>query len=213
MFSNEREGQENFYELLTKIDGTVPTIDSNTDGVIRGTILEFKLNIQNINSVLFQCIKYLSRMRNNGRDIPSQILCISLNDKKAYLFNSNDFLKEIETQYIGSASKNNNNFNTNIKPKIINYDNNLIEIVNILKNTNYIKIHIDLFCVIGYAKRFYNEDSKRKKIDFFNELKNPKILNIYPWDGKEEDFKYIMDCLNDNQHKKDLYVFLCNLYF
>jgi hypothetical protein len=39
-------------------------------------------------------------MRNLGKKIPSQILLISLNNKKAYLFNSNDFLKEIEAQYI-----------------------------------------------------------------------------------------------------------------
>jgi len=51
--------------------------------------------------VLFQAIKYLSRLRNLGKNIPSQILLISLNNETAYLFKSNDFLKEIETQYTG----------------------------------------------------------------------------------------------------------------
>ena len=57
---------------------------------------------------------------------------------------------------------------------------------------------------MGYANRFYTENPKGTKIEFFEELKNPKTLPIYPWVGTEEDFKYIMDCLNDNQHKKEL---------
>ena len=64
-----------------------------------------------------------------------------------------------------------------------------------------------MYCVVGYANRFYNENPKAKKIDFFEELRNPKTLPIYSWEGKEEDFKYIMDCLNDNQHKKELGAF------
>ncbi len=206
-FKNEKEGQIEFYTLLKKIDGTIPEYGDFTDGIIKGTILEFKLKIDNINAVLLQSIKYLSKKRNNGENIPSQILLISLNEEKAFLFDSENFLKEIETQYTGSASTNNNSFFTNIKPKEINYKNNLIEIVNILKNEKYLKVNIDLFCVYGYAKKFYSEDYKRTKINFFNELRNPKILNIHKWEGKEEDFKYIMDCLNDNQHKKELGAF------
>lgn len=206
-FNNEKEGQIDFYSLLNKIDGTIPQYDDFTDGVIKGTILEFKLQISNINTVLFQSIKYLSRKRNLGKDIQSQILLISLNDQKAYLFNSNDFLEDIEKQYIGSASQNNSNYYTDIKPKIINYKENLIEIVNILKNENFIKMHIDLFCVVGYANRFYKENPTKTKIDFFNELRSPQQLNIYPWEGEEKDFQYIMDCLNDIQHKKELGAF------
>ena len=206
-FNNEKQGQIEFYDLLNKIDGTIPTYDDFTDGVVRGTILEFKLRIDNINAVLFQAIKYLSQKRNNGKDIPSQILLISLNEQKAYLYNSNDFLKEIETQYTGCASKNNKNFYTNIKPQEIYYKENLIEVVSVLKNEDFIKTHIDLYCVVGYANRFYNENPKASKIDFFNELREPKTLPIYKWKGKEEDFQYIMDCLNDNQHKKELGAF------
>lgn len=206
-FNNEKQGQIEFYDLLNKIDGTIPTYDDFTDGVVRGTILEFKLRIDNINAVLFQAIKYLSQKRNNGKDIPSQILLISLNEQKAYLYNSNDFLKEIETQYTGCASKNNKNFYTNIKPQEIYYKENLIEVVGVLKNEDFIKTHVDLYCVVGYANRFYNENPKASKIDFFNELREPKTLPIYKWKDKEEDFQYIMDCLNDNQHKKELGAF------
>lgn len=206
-YNNEKEGQLDFYGTIKKIDGTIPEYDDFTDGVIRGTILEFKLKIDNKYSVLLQTIKYLSKKRNNGKDIPSQILLVSLNEEKAYLYNSNDFLEYIEKQYVGSASKNNKDFFTDIKAKEIYYNNNYIEIVNILKNEDFIKTHIDFYCVVGYANRFYNENPKKTKIDFFEELRNPKNLPIYPWNGNEEDFKYIMDCLNDNQHKKELGAF------
>lgn len=206
-FNNEKEGQIEFYNLLNKINGSIPLYDDFTDGTVGGTILEFKLRIDNINSVLLQAIKYLSKKRNNGKDIPSQILLVSLNEEKAYLYKSNDFLKDIEKQYIGSASINNNSYYTDIKPEIIEYSQNLKKIAEILENNEFIKINIDLYCVIGYANRFYNENPTKKKIDFFNELRDPKTLPIYPWQGHEEDFKYIMDCLNDNQHKKELGAF------
>lgn len=206
-FNNEKEGQIEFYNLLNKINGSIPLYDDFTDGIIGGTILEFKLRIDNINSVLLQAIKYLSKKRNNGKDIPSQILLVSLNDEKAYLYKSNDFLKDIEKQYVGSASINNNSYYTDIKPEIIEYSQNLKKIAEILESNEFIKINIDLYCVIGYANRFYSENPTKKKIDFFNELRDPKTLPIYPWQGQEEDFKYIMDCLNDNQHKKELGAF------
>ncbi len=206
-FNNEKEGQIEFYNLLNKINGSIPLYDDFTDGIIGGTILEFKLRIDNINSVLLQAIKYLSKKRNNGKNIPSQILLVSLNEEKAYLYKSNDFLKDIEKQYVGSASINNNSYYTNIKPEIIEYSQNLKKIAEILESNEFIKINIDLYCVIGYANRFYSENPTKKKIDFFNELRDPKTLPIYPWQGQEEDFKYIMDCLNDNQHKKELGAF------
>jgi len=92
IFNTELEWQVDFYNNLRVFDGTIPTIEDNTDWIIRWTIIEFKLTISNINIVLFQTIKYLSRMRNLGKKIPSQILLVSLNNKKAYLFKSNDFL-------------------------------------------------------------------------------------------------------------------------
>ena len=85
-FQTEKEGQADFYNKLRVFDGTIPTIEDNTDWVIRWTIIEFKTTISNINSVLSQSIKYLSRMRNLGKKIPAQILLVSLNNEKAYLF-------------------------------------------------------------------------------------------------------------------------------
>lgn len=60
-YSTELEGQKDFYnDYLPLIDRTLTLDDvfqDNTDGVLNGNILEFKLNINDLNSVLFQTIK------------------------------------------------------------------------------------------------------------------------------------------------------------
>ena len=211
-YTTEHQGQEDFYSYFKQRDNTLPEFENWTDGVIKGTILEFKLQIQNYNKVLRQTQKYLSRMRNSGKDIPAQILLVSLNDSTAYLYNSADFLKEIETPYIGSASVNNDNYTTTIEPQKIKFENNFRALEEILDKTDTIKVHIDLFDVVGYATRFYNENPTKTKIDFFNEIRNPENSpffkdKIYAWGKNEDDFKYIMDCLNDKQHKKELGAF------
>ena len=208
-FLSEREGQIKFFADL-KISADVE-LTHNTDGVYRGTLFEFKLTISDINKVLFQAIKYLSHRRIKGENGPAQILLVALNEEIAYLFNSEDFLTDIEKIYAGSASKNNTDFNTKIKPEKVNYSvlkglNRLTEILDI---ENYTKVHIDVFDVVGWATRFYQENPTASKIKLFKELRAPKHFAsfIYPWTGDEKDFKYIMDLLNDKQHKKELGAF------
>ncbi|MEK6850220.1 MAG: hypothetical protein AABX85_01450, partial [Nanoarchaeota archaeon] len=127
------------------------------------------------------------------------------------LFNSEDFLANIEKIYAGSASKNNTDFNTKIKPEKVNYSilKGLNRLTEILDVENYTKIHIDVFDVVGWASRFYQENPTVSKIKLFRELRAPKHFAsfIYPWTGDEKDFKYIMDLLNDKQHKKELGAF------
>lgn len=208
-FLSEREGQIQFFNDL-RIDTDVE-LTQNTDGVYRGTLFEFKLTISDINKVLFQAIKYLSHRRIKGNPIPAQILLVALNEEKAYLFNSGDFLSDIEIPYAGAASKNNADFTTKIRPEKIDYSNlsGLKRITEILETEKYTKIHIDLFDVVGWANRFYQENPSANKIKFFKELRDPKhfVSYIYPWKGEEKDFKYIMDLLNDRQHKKELGAF------
>ncbi|MDD4804190.1 MAG: hypothetical protein PHN69_03370 [Candidatus Pacebacteria bacterium] len=208
-FLSEKEGQIKFFEDL-KISTDIE-LTYNTDGVYLGTIFEFKLTISDINKVLFQAIKYLSHRRIKGESVPAQILLVALNEENAYLFNSGDFLKEIEIPYTGAASKNNTDFNTKIQPERIDYSKikGLGRITEILDVEKYTKINIDLFDVVGWAQRFYRENPSANKIKFFKELRVPKYFEnfIYPWKGDESDFKYIMDLLNDNQHKKELGAF------
>jgi hypothetical protein len=208
-FLSERDGQVRFFDNL-KIEADVE-LSNNTDGVYKGTIFEFKLIISDINKVLFQAIKYLSHRRIKGEPVPAQILLVALNEENAYLFNSEDFLSYIETPYAGAASKNNSDFSTKIKPEKISYDNlaGLGRITKILETEKYAKIHIDVFDVVGWTGRFYIENKNASKIQLFKELRSPKHFAdyIYPWKGDEKDFKYIMDLLNDKQHKKELGAF------
>lgn len=208
-FLSEREGQIQFFNDL-RIDTDVE-LTHNTDGVYKGTLFEFKLTISDINKTLFQAIKYLSHRRIKGESVPAQIFLIALNEQIAYLFNSGDFLVDIEKIYAGAASKNNADFNTTIKPERVDYSNlkGLNRLTEILDVEKYTKIHIDVFDVVGWANRFYQEDPTASKIKLFRELRTPKHFApyIYPWTGDEKDFKYIMDLLNDKQHKKELGAF------
>ncbi len=208
-FSSEREGQIKFFTDL-KISTDVE-LTHNTDGVYKGTLFEFKLTISDINKALFQAIKYLSHRRIKGENVPAQILLVALNEEITYLFNSADFLVDIEKIYAGAASKNNAEFNTKIESEKVDYSSlkGLNRLTEILDVEDYTKVHIDVFDVVGWSNRFYQENPTASKIKLFKELCAPKHLAsfIYPWTGDEKDFKYIMDLLNDKQHKKELGAF------
>ena len=72
----EIEGQKSFYNsYLKRINNTLTMEDvlsDNNDGVINGNLIEFKLTINDLNSTLFQAIKYLSSMRLKGKSIPNR---------------------------------------------------------------------------------------------------------------------------------------------
>ncbi len=208
-FLSEREGQIEFFERLA-ISADIE-LTHNTDGVYRGTLFEFKLTISDINKVLFQAIKYLSHRRIKGEPVPAQIFLIALNEQIAYLFNSGDFLADIEKIYAGAASKNNADFNTKIKPEKVDYTNlkGLNRLTEILEVENYTKINIDVFDVVGWANHFYTKNPKASKSDLFEELRKPKQFKdyIHAWTGKDIDFKYINDLLNARILKKELGAF------
>lgn len=228
IYQTEKEWQISFYDDLRKFDWTIPTIENNTDWIIRWTIIEFKISISNINSALFQTIKYLSRLRNLWKNIPSQILLISLNNETAYLFKSNDFLQEIEKQYTWWASKDNKEFSTSIKPQKINYKEKLKDIVNILDNNEFIKVHVDKYNIVWLSKAYYEiiNDPKnleikiekkynKLKLEFVEELSNPKYLSIFPYaknrdeiyEKSKKEFPGLIDCLNDKFLQKELWAF------
>lgn len=216
-FHSERDGQIEFFDDL-KISTDVE-LTNNTDGVYKGTLFEFKLSISDINKVLFQAIKYLSHMRIKGEPIPAQILLVGLNQEVAYLFNSGDYLDDIEKVYAGAASKNNQGFSARTEPEKIDFSKitGLARLTEVLEVNKYTKVHIDVFDVAGWAERFYTENPAASKIKLFDELRKPDYFknyilppdkaSEYSWNGDEADFKYIMDLLNDKQHKKELGAF------
>ena len=72
-FTNELDGQIKFYQAyLPLVDHSISVDDvyeDYTDGIVNGSLLEFKLVINDINKVLFQAIKYLSARRIKGKEI------------------------------------------------------------------------------------------------------------------------------------------------
>lgn len=229
-FEIEKEGQIDFFtNYRIPYDNDESILIDNTDGVYHGNILEFKLNISNVGKVLFQAIKYLSKMRIKGESVPARILLIDLNDTKVYVFNSIDYLDEIQKVYIGASSKGNESFTKSSTPKAV-YDYMNIEesakvqkllINKAEKETDwYIPIDIDENCIVGWAERYYREIPTATKGDFIGdgtgkiningEIRDPKhfhgLINPYKQQTNEK-FKYLMDCLNDRLSKKDLGAF------
>lgn len=229
-FDIERAGQIDFFDnyRIPYTDDASILVD-NTDGVYHGNIMEFKLNIANTGKVLFQAIKYLSKMRIKGESIPARILLIDLNDTKVYIYNSADYIDDIQKVYIGAASKDNDAFSKNVTP-IAEYDySDMVDSAEVLKllinkvanETDwYIPIDLDENCIVGWAERYYREIPKSTKGDFLGdgtgkinvngEIRDPRhfkgLINAYT-EPTNEKFKYLMDCLNDRLNKKDLGAF------
>ncbi len=228
-YTLEREGQIEFFDNYgIPYNDDASVLVDNTDGVYNGNILEFKLNISNPNKVLFQAIKYLSKMRVKGESIPATILLIDLNNEKVYKYTSSDYKNDIHKIYIGAASKDNTGFVAKKPDEIIDYSKmeGSSKVKKLLKQSKpitetYMPIDIDENCIVGQAERYYRELPKASKGDFLGddigtsvkikgEIREPKHFKnlINPYTGKSnEKFKYLMDCLNDRLSKKDLGAF------
>lgn len=222
----ERDGQIDFWkDYLPRINQTLTPeliLTDYTDGVINGNILEFKLNINDLSSVLFQSIKYLSSLRIKGKSIPANIILVSLNSEKAFLYHSNDYLDYIEKVYSSGASKNNSGFRSNspIKELDLTLEIDQEYLIQILKTNNFTKIHLDENCIVGWGKRFYQENPTARKADFIGEkdgkvkiigeIRNPQKFKefIYPYENTDNiKFRYLLDKLNDDINQKNLGAF------
>lgn len=223
----EREGQVEFFRtFLPAVDPTLSLDDiiaDDNDGVVNGNILEFKQRISDLNSVLFQCIKYLSARRIKGKPVPANIIAVDVKAQQAYLYHSDDYLADIEKVYDGAASKGNTGFAG--RPYIEKYDygaNQLdtSKLIDRLKQKEFIRIHIDENCIVGWATAFYRAVPTARKEDFIGddtgkhktigEIRNPSVFAeyIYPYTGATNvRFQYLMDKLNDELQKKNLGAF------
>ena len=226
-YNVELEGQIEFYEQYLQIVNPELNYEdifrNNTDGVLNGNILEFKLNITDLNASLFQTIKYLSAMRIKGEPIPANILLISLNTATIYLYHSEEYLNQIEKVYVGAASKNNAGFFASdciSKLKYVEKEEDEFYLTQLLKENNYTKINIDENCIVGWAEKYYRENPQARKSDFIGdntgkvniigEIREPNKFKdyIYPYAGKDNvRFQYLMDKLNDTLQKKNLGAF------
>lgn len=219
-YNTEREGQLAFFKNIG-INAEQALIE-NTDGVWNGNLLEFKLSISDTNKVLFQCVKYLSKLRISGTSVPRNIVMIDLNRYTAYIYDAQNFYEEIHKVYSGSASTANDGFDSKgVQPRKLEYLNStdMDELKRVLKQTEYVKIRIDENCIVGWAERYYRENPTASKADFLGddgefshegEIRNPVKFRdfIVPYEGEtNEKFKYLMDKLNDRLKKKKLGAF------
>lgn len=220
-YLTEREGQIDFFNLFGIDYKNNSILIENTDGIVNGNILEFKLIINDLSQVLFQSLKYLSNLRVKGIEVPNNILLIDLNQNLAYKFNSQDYFEEIHKVYYGASSKNNSGFLIgNYEKFYLSNDIDIIKFKKILFEKKYMKIDIDENCIVGWAERYYRENPTANKSDFIGdlegkvkiigEIREPKHFKdfINPYSKKtNEKFKYLMDKLNDKLHKKELGAF------
>lgn len=222
----ERDGQLDFYNRFLPRINPILDIDDilqdNNDGVINGNLLEFKLHVVDLNAILFQCIKYLSALRLKGKPVPASILIIDVNAATLWLYRSASYLADIEKLYAGGASKDNSGFIGGDAEKVLHYDKQLDaeSVVELLKENNFTKIHIDENCIVGWASSFYKAVPTARKEDFLGddtgkhktigEIRKPIHFAeyIYPYKGQTNvKFNYLMDKLNDTLQKKNLGAF------
>ena len=225
-FSTEKDGQIDFYnQFLPRINPNLTVEDiiaNNNDGVLNGNLIEFKLSVKDLNEVLFQCIKYLSALRIKGTPVPASIVIVDLNSTKSYLYKSENYLEFIEKIYNGGASKNNTGFIGGEPEQIFNYSKSVEteNLISVLKENTFTKIHIDENCIVGWAEHYYRIKETARKEDFLGddkgkhktigEIRNPTVFKdyIYAYEGETNvKFNYLMDKLNDTILKKNLGAF------
>ena len=229
-YSDELAGQEDFYAAyLPQVDKNL-TMDSvqshNNDGQIGDVLLEFKKNIDDLNKVLFQSIKYLSALRIKGIPVPRNILLISLNDGMAYHFDANNYFAAIERVYIGGASvANSGRFVAQSPETKFDYIGNQVDqadMIALLKDAarrshngqeEWVAVNIDSTDILGWATTYCRHKKGARKADFLGdkgivgEIRQPQLLAgmILPYTGPDNnEFAYIMDQLNSDMEQKNL---------
>ena len=150
-------------------------------------------------------------------------MLVSLNTATVYAYKSEDYLTEIEKVYVGGASRKNIGFFAKDYVSKLEYGENQSDefsLIQLLKESNYTKIHIDENCIVGWAEKYYRENPQARKSDFIGdttgkvkiigEIREPNKFKdyIYAYAGKDNvRFQYLMDKLNDTIQKKNLGAF------
>lgn len=218
-YANEGDGQHDFFEEFG-IDPEVALV-LNTDGVWNGNLLEFKVSISDVNATLFQAVKYLAKLRINGRNVPANILLVDLNAQKIYVYRTEDYFEAVHQTYLTSASRETGGFRATTDPSVIEnfFGVGAQQVVDVLAADNFVPIRIDHNCVVSWAERFYQEVPGSTKADFLRadpkkgpigELKDPRHFKelILPYEGDTyAEFSHILDRLNDKLKKIELGAF------
>lgn len=224
---DEKTYQEEFYYMLFGDEWfNVVNIGRNTDGFTDGILFEQKKNVNTFGhaKAIGQAMIYLSRFNRDGIPVPRYTCLVSQDEEICYFYDNNyyiNYINNIEKYAQTTASKGISELTSVIPESLINtisYDyeeyesiKELVKYINKIDG-HYIKININPLNVVGWSKYYYNHcgRGKQKKINFFKELRQPTTvlkLFINPWDGKETDFRFIMDMLNDPTEQKKIGAF------
>lgn len=217
-YATEAEGQADFFAQF-RIDPAV-VLGHSTDGICNGNLLEFKLHITDLSATLFQAIKYLSKLRVHGLDVPAHVLLVDLSSAAVYRFAAADYNTEIHEVYRTAASRDNRGFSRRSEPeKVCDYTKpqNAQTVLDWLHNTEVHPIRITADCVVAWAERYYREVPGSTKHTFLatdeaapGELREPRHFagRVQPYDGDSyAAFAHILDRLNDKLKKIELGAF------
>lgn len=217
-YASEHEGQLTFFSQFG-IDADA-ALAHNTDGVHKGNLLEFKTSISDLNAVLFQAVKYLSKLRVRGVDVPAHIVLVDLNRRSTYRFSSADYDTELHVLYTTAASRENKGFQRTSEPETVDdYESPVgaATVVSWLRDRSVHPVRITADCVVAWAERYYREVPGSTKNDLLaddpkrlGELHHPRHFagKLVPYDGDSyEAFTRILDRLNDKLKKIELGAF------
>lgn len=222
--TDEVSFQVNFYTQIFPNGLYDVNISKNTDGYTNNIIFEHKQNVTSYGKAkaLSQALIYLARFNRDGVPIPAKICLVSQDEKLCFIYDAIDYIKiinDIENYANLKASDGIADFKVNEPSEIIEFDLSYEKGKKAIKEfvreqRHNVKININEHNVYGWANFYYenalNFKQKPEKKAFFAELKEPKgTLKKYinAWQGREIDFKYIMDMLNDPMTQKKLGAF------
>ena len=180
-YKSEIEAMRDFYEELD----IIPDYSCNTDGRIGGTLIEIKLN-NSSGLPIKQLQRYIKSYNAVALPLPRYSLFVNINQH--------------EFTFID---------NSNWKIIINGKWKHHTDLLKFLNKKDYIKGWINEFSIVAYNDLFYGNHLSAKKEDFIEEIKNPKELNIIPyqWNKTGDMERSILDCLGSNALKKRLGAF------
>lgn len=220
--SDEKTWQGEFYRNLFGEDYDGISVDRSTDGYTRGILFEHKTNIQSYgeSKALGQALIYLTRFNRDGIPVPAKICLVGQEEQKCYIYDTANYIhivNDIPKYANMKASDGIPGFSSGIRTELISFDmaNPLLGMQDVLKFVQQapqtVKVDINVHNVYGWATYYYDHAAEYKqkpeKKKFFEELRKPVgtlEAFIKPWAGRETDFKYIMDILNDPMTQKKL---------
>ena len=176
IMTDEVTYQSIFYDKILGDDIEVH-LDRSTDGYIDGTIFEHKQNVTSYgrSKALSQALIYLCRFNRDGVPVPKNIMLVSQDEKKVYLYDANEYvdvINDIATYATMQASAGIDGFKEKSEPQVITYDlddmHKSLKLLQILDEfPEWVKVNITIHNVYGWAQYYYDNSKTPKKAAFF----------------------------------------------